>query len=234
MGRQQGIQIGAAAIGAVMFLGLGWPLGLYLLVGTAIWYVATRKGGSTAEKASVDGAGLPVIEWTDEYRVPLMLAGQRIEAIRRRCCIMYDEKQVPHFVVESVSDRSGKFLPFGGIIATDALRGAKKALGMEEIGLKSERQACPWVALQSFVLTNGNEKYGLRAERPRTMLFADMGPEWGEALVCLSAETPAEVADLHRRLTREFIEGRSAHLERLAAAARRARSDAAEERKKVI
>jgi hypothetical protein len=230
---QQWIQIALALAGAFMFFGLAWPLGLYVFVGVGIWYVAARRApGPSLVTETTDPKGLPVVEWIDEYRVIRVIGAQRFEQVRRRCSIAFTAKGEPLFLVESSIDKSGRFLPFGGVIAADALRVVKKALGADQT--PPELHGCPWTALQAFALTNENEKFGSRVEKPATVVFADMGSDWGEAIISISDEGPARVADLRRILSREFIERRPEHLQRIATAERIARNAEIGERKKVV
>lgn len=230
---QKWIQVTLALAGAFMFFALAWPLGLYVLAGVGIWYVVARRApGPSLVTETTDPKGLPVVEWTDEYRVIRVIGAQRFEQVRRRCSIAFTAKGDPLFLVESTTDKSGRFLPFGGVVAADALRAVKKALGADQ--KPPQRHGCPWAELQAFALTNENEKFGSRVEKPATVVFADMGSDWGEAIISISDEGPARVADLRRILTREFIERRPEHLKRIAAADRTARNAEIGERRKVV
>lgn len=224
------VAIGAGIVGAVLFL-LGWPIGLYTMIAVAIWYVLSRQSGAPL-RMSADSSGLPVAEWTDEYAIAQLFGSRRAEQIRRRCSIKRGADGALLFIIESVTDDSGRFLPFGGVIASDTLRATKRALGLDNRA--PEIDGCPWSELQAFVLTNANERFNQRGEKPDQYIIADMGSQWGEAYVSSSGQSPAIVSSLHRKLTQTFIHERPQHMKRLAAEERQVRNAAAGEREKII
>lgn len=97
----------------------------------------------------------------------------------------------------------------------------------------------PWLALQSFLVSDSTTLYGdgskEDAQRMRThVVQAEFGAvAHAFEVVSTRAQQPL-VVELHGVLTREFIERRSQHLERLAAERRAALSGADMPRRKVI
>lgn len=111
------------------------------------------------------------------------------------------------------------------VAATAVLRIAKRRQE-RELAKAWQRAAAPWLALQSFVVTDSQRYLGAASQtqggrriEPESVLFADFGSVASSIVVSRAMTTEEAAAEWHRLFTRVFINERGEHLRRLKAEA---------------
>lgn len=110
-----------------------------------------------------------------------------------------------------------------------------------KVGVRDTARGGPWISLKSFYVTSDQEYLG--AERkdadgkdiePKSVVVADFGGVESPIVVSVFRTKQESTGLLHQLLTREFIERRAGHLERLASQAQRMRAEEGITRRKLI
>lgn len=107
-------------------------------------------------------------------------------------------------------------------------------------GSKVDRQTAPWHDLSAFTLTDDQAHFGRprvkngQTVEPKLVILAHVGSELSPICVSHDDWSASRAADIHSRLTHEFIDRRAEHVQRLNVAERAARNESAAQRHKVV